>query len=64
MGIPQVGESVAEILANHFVNINKLMCSDVGNLYRIYGVGKIISHNIFNYFSISSNRTMVFDLEK
>ena len=64
LGIPQVGESVAEILANHFVNINKLMCSDVGNLYRIYGVGKIISHNIFNYFSISSNRTMVFDLEK
>ncbi|QCO70649.1 NAD-dependent DNA ligase LigA [Buchnera aphidicola] len=62
LGIPGVGETVSEKIANYFTKLDELMNADILKLNYIEGVGKIISNNIFNYFSIISNRDMVNEL--
>ncbi|AEO07893.1 NAD-dependent DNA ligase LigA [Buchnera aphidicola] len=59
LGISNVGEVIAEKLANHFVNLEALMYSDILKISLISGIGKTIAHNIYNYFSIVSNCKMV-----
>ncbi|ANZ22315.1 DNA ligase [Buchnera aphidicola (Diuraphis noxia)] len=63
LGIPNVGEVFAEKIANHFINLNKLVCASITELNNISGIGKVIANNIFNYFSVSVNYDMVYKLE-
>lgn len=64
LGIPNVGEIFAEKIANYFINLDKLVHSDIKELNRISGIGTVVSKNIFNYFSIDSNYHMVLQLAK
>ncbi|QIQ41684.1 MAG: NAD-dependent DNA ligase LigA [Buchnera aphidicola (Microlophium carnosum)] len=62
LGIPGVGEIISEKIAHHFIKLNELMNANILQLNCVEGVGKVISNNIFNYFSIMSNREMVNEL--
>ncbi|QCI22532.1 NAD-dependent DNA ligase LigA [Buchnera aphidicola] len=62
LGIPGVGDTVSEKIANYFTKLDELINADILKLNDIDGVGKVISNNIFNYFSIISNRNMVNEL--
>jgi DNA ligase (NAD+) len=62
LGIPNVGETVAEKIANYFIKLDKLLHANISQLNSIDGIGKVISRNIFNYFSTSSNYDMVINL--
>ncbi|QCI23637.1 NAD-dependent DNA ligase LigA [Buchnera aphidicola (Macrosiphoniella sanborni)] len=59
LGIFNVGESISEKIADYFVNLERLMNADIAELNSIPGVGKSIAKNIYNYFSLISNRHMI-----
>lgn len=62
LGIPNVGEVIAEKLANYFIMLDPLMYADILTLNSINGIGQVISNNIFNYFSTDENRKIVISL--
>ncbi|QCI20813.1 NAD-dependent DNA ligase LigA [Buchnera aphidicola (Hyperomyzus lactucae)] len=62
LGIPNVGETVSEKIANYFITLDKLLDANISQLNCIEGIGKVISRNISNYFSTSSNYNMVIKL--
>lgn len=64
LGIPGVGEVIAEKIANYFIKLDVLINADIVQLNRVDGVGRVIANNIFNYFSTVSNRDMVYKLIK
>lgn len=59
LGIPNVGEVIAEKIANYFIDLKQLMNADILELNSISGIGRSISNNIYNYFSLSSNCEMI-----
>ncbi|QCI20227.1 NAD-dependent DNA ligase LigA [Buchnera aphidicola (Brachycaudus cardui)] len=64
LGILNVGEIAAEKIANYFLTLDKLINTSILDLNNIDGIGKVIAYNIWNYFSIDSNRDMIFNLVK
>ncbi|QIQ41126.1 MAG: NAD-dependent DNA ligase LigA [Buchnera aphidicola (Aphis urticata)] len=64
LGIFSVGEVIAQKLSNYFHCTNNFINSNQRELESINGIGKVVSNNIFNYFSISENRTLVTKLIK
>ncbi|QCI15764.1 NAD-dependent DNA ligase LigA [Buchnera aphidicola] len=62
LGIPNVGETVSNKIACHFVKLDELIHADFFQLNNIEGIGRVISKNIVNYFSISSNYNMIIKL--
>ncbi|QCI24178.1 NAD-dependent DNA ligase LigA [Buchnera aphidicola (Muscaphis stroyani)] len=64
LGIPCIGETMSKKIAVSFQTIERLMNSNLNELSSINGIGKIVSNNIFNYFSIPSNRKLILNLIK
>jgi DNA ligase (NAD+) len=62
LAIPHVGESVADLLANEFGDIDALMNADVDRLAQIQGVGPIMAQAIHDYFHNEDNRAIIEDL--
>jgi DNA ligase (NAD+) len=62
LAIPHVGDSIADLLANDFGDIDTLMNADVERLARIQGVGPIMAEAIHKYFHDEDNRAMIEDL--
>jgi len=51
LGVPEVGETTAELLANHFKDI-KLICeASKDDLISLSDIGPIVAHNIETFFS-------------
>ena len=59
LGIVGVGESVAVLLAEHFVSFEKLRKASVEELTEINGIGPNIALNIFQFFHNPSNISML-----
>ncbi len=64
LGIRNVGETVAEILAEHFGSIEALMDADEEEMSNIHGIGDVIAHEIRAWAQVASNRKLVRDLVK
>jgi DNA ligase (NAD+) len=64
LGIRNVGETVAEVLAEHFGSIDALMESSEEELSEIHGVGDVIAHEIRAWASVAANRKLVRELLK
>lgn len=64
LGIPSVGKIVAEKLVINFKTLDKIINAKKCELESVNGIGKIIGSNIFNYFSIPSNRNLVKSLSE
>ena len=50
LGIPQVGEATAMLLANEFGSIERLRNAGEDELVRVEGVGPIMAHEVHAYF--------------
>jgi len=59
LGIRNVGETVAEVLAAHFGSVEELLEADEEALSGIAGVGPVIAHEIRAYTSRRDNRRLV-----
>ncbi|MCH5215759.1 MAG: NAD-dependent DNA ligase LigA [Muribaculaceae bacterium] len=59
LSIPNVGETMAKILANASVNIDRLMSMTVEELSSINEIGPIIAKNVVEFFEQASNIAII-----
>jgi DNA ligase (NAD+) len=59
LGIPHVGEYLAQVLADHFGSIEALQNATAEELEAISGVGEKVASSILNYFHNPENRRLV-----
>lgn len=64
LGIAQVGENVAKLLAEEFGTLDKLAQATVEDLCKIHGVGESMAHCVVEFFSRKKNVQMVAAFEK
>jgi DNA ligase (NAD+) len=64
LGIRNVGETVAEVLAEHFASMDDVMKASEEELSNIHGVGSVIAREIHAWTSVASNRKLVNELLK
>ncbi len=55
LGIPEVGETTAEILANQYLNLDSLLNADKDSLMSIQDVGPIVAGHIETFFQQEAN---------
>ncbi len=59
LGIPQIGESTAEQLANTFGSLEALSKTDVETLESLPDIGPIVAENIVLFFSEVNNQSVI-----
>ena len=59
LGIRHVGEHVAQLLAKHFVTLDRFQKASREELLSIKGIGEEIADSILSYFEDPSNRELV-----
>ncbi|GIW39527.1 MAG: DNA ligase [Candidatus Binatia bacterium] len=59
LGIPQVGEHMAEVLAEHFGSVERLADASEEELLSIHGVGPETAKEIRAFFSAPQNRALL-----
>lgn len=59
LGILQVGEKTAKILAKEFNNIDNLMNADMATLSNIDNIGPIMAKDIYNFFKEEKNIELI-----
>ena len=59
LGIPNVGEKTAKILAKKYKTMEEFMNADFDDLKDIYDIGEIIAKSIKHYFDVEYNRNQV-----
>lgn len=64
LGIRNVGETVAEVLAEHVDSVEALLDASEEELSNIHGVGDVIAREIRAWASVPANRRLVRDLLK
>ena len=55
LGIHHIGAKAADILAEHFNNLEALMDADINSLVEIEGFGKIMAQSVVEFFSVEEN---------
>jgi DNA ligase (NAD+) len=56
LGIPNVGETVAELLAAHFGDLDPLVAASLEELEAVPGIGPIIAKSVADFFAEPRNR--------
>jgi DNA ligase (NAD+) len=64
LGIPQVGEATAQLLADQFGSIDDIMDADRETLEQIHGIGPTMAEDIYSFFHEKHNRGVIRDLLK
>ncbi|MBI3547252.1 MAG: NAD-dependent DNA ligase LigA, partial [Gammaproteobacteria bacterium] len=64
LGIPQVGEATAQLLADHFGELDALMAASREQLEEIHGIGPTMAEDIYEFFHEKHNRNVIRDLLK
>jgi DNA ligase (NAD+) len=64
LGIPQVGEATAELLAESLGSLEAIMGADAGQLQAIHGIGPSMAEDIQGFFRQKHNREVVNALRK
>ncbi|MBH30484.1 MAG: DNA ligase (NAD(+)) LigA [Candidatus Marinimicrobia bacterium] len=59
LGIRNVGEHLAQVLASHFGNLDTLMTSSIDELEAIDEVGPIVAASIVTFFASEPNRMVI-----
>jgi DNA ligase (NAD+) len=59
LGIPQVGEQTARMLVQKFTDIGALMAASEEELGQVFGIGKVVAHEIREFFADKRNCGMV-----
>lgn len=64
LGIPNVGEKTAKILAIEYENMDKLMSISYDELKNIPDIGDIIAKSIIDFFNDSKNKQIISELKE
>jgi len=64
LGIRHVGETVAELLARHFGDLDPLIAASAEELEQVEGVGPIIAESVAAFFADARNRAEVKELRR
>jgi DNA ligase (NAD+) len=64
LGIPGVGSTVAELLAQHFSSLDELAAAGMDRLQMIEGIGPVTAQSIIEWFAHKPNRALIAKLEK
>lgn len=64
LGVREVGEATAQILANHFKNLTALIAANEDELQQIQDIGPIVASHIHHFFKESNNIKMIEQLLK
>jgi DNA ligase (NAD+) len=59
LGIPNVGETVAELLAGHFGDLDSILAAGVEAFDAVEGVGPVIAESVVRFFADPRNREEV-----
>jgi DNA ligase (NAD+) len=59
LGIRHVGESIAELLASSFHNIDALLKASEEEIAAIQGIGPEIAHSVRSHLDVSENRDLI-----
>lgn len=62
LGIPDVGEVTAKLLAKHFKKLEDLMQANQESLESIHEIGPVIARNVESYFALPLHQSMIHDL--
>jgi len=64
LGIPQVGEATAQLLADHFGSLDDILDAKRETLEQIHGVGPNMAEDIYEFFHEKHNRDVIRALVK
>jgi DNA ligase (NAD+) len=64
LGIRNIGENTAQILARHFKNIDALKSASMQDLLEINGIGEIVAQSIQDFFAQEENNLIIARLRK
>ncbi|MDO8705853.1 MAG: NAD-dependent DNA ligase LigA [Sulfuricaulis sp.] len=64
LGIPQVGEATAQLLADQFGSMDDIMDASRETLEQIHGIGPTMAEDIYSFFHEKHNRGVIRDLIK
>jgi DNA ligase (NAD+) len=64
LGIPQVGEATAQLLADQFGSLDDIMDASRETLEQIHGIGPNMAEDIYSFFHEKHNRAVIHDLLK
>ena len=59
LGIPQIGETTAKILARKFKTLDNLIAADLQTLTDVDGVGEVLAECIIRYFADEKNQLII-----
>ena len=59
LGIPQIGETTAKILARKFKTLDNLIAADLQTLTDVDGVGEVLAECIIRYFADEKNQQII-----
>ncbi|MGF1545698.1 MAG: NAD-dependent DNA ligase LigA [Thiotrichales bacterium] len=59
LGIPQVGEATAALLARAFGDLDPLLTAEIGQLEAIHGIGRNMAEDIRAFFDEAHNRDVI-----
>ncbi|MDX2475814.1 MAG: NAD-dependent DNA ligase LigA [Gammaproteobacteria bacterium] len=59
LGIPQVGETTARILANHFTSLDAIQSASSEELQSLGDVGPVVAHDVQVFFRQPHNREVI-----
>ncbi|HEX2485641.1 MAG TPA: NAD-dependent DNA ligase LigA, partial [Myxococcota bacterium] len=59
LGIPNVGETVAHVLAAHFGDLDPILAATVEELQAVEGIGLVIAESVARFFADPRNRAEV-----
>ncbi len=64
LGIPNVGEKTAKVLAMHYETLDNLMKANFDELNEIEDIGNIIAKSLIDFFSIDYNKKQIANLKE
>jgi DNA ligase (NAD+) len=64
LGVPNVGETAARLLARHFGTMHALLSASQEDIANIRGLGDVIAASVVAYFADPAVRTLIRKLEK
>ena len=59
LGIPNIGETTAKTLVNHFRTLDAIKSASIEELTSVEEIGQIIAESIINFFANESNRETI-----
>jgi DNA ligase (NAD+) len=62
LGIRQVGQHIARVLARHFGQLDRLMAADQGRLEQVHEIGPEIARSLESFFQEERNREVIAQL--